>query len=263
MEVLWKITPRVAEWISSKANNPLWTSSLLTSDSTVVELGCGISGLLALSLGPSVGHFIATDQEYVRKLFLENIEENAAAAMQLHHEKQNPIRARRKKNPSVAGKARTGKRSGQASDSSGNSLPNISFTPLDWELDVPSTLKETITDHGVDDKEEGDQDHGFDLLLSCDCIYNDALIPPFVRTCADICRLRLAGNDHVSRDDRPRRPTVAVIAQQQRSPEVFEAWLRETLDKFRVWRLSDEVLGDGLRAGTGYVVHVLLLRGES
>lgn len=236
----------------------------------MVELGCGISGLVALSLGPLVGHFLATDQEYVRRLFRENVEENAAA-VQIVHENQNPPQALRKKKKS-AGKAQRGKASGQASGGS-NSLPNISFTPLDWELDVPSALKDTIPhsqrahrpavidDDDDDDDEREGKDRGFDLLLSCDCIYNDALIPPFVRTCADICRLRPAYDEQVSLDGMPRRPTVVVIAQQQRSPEVFEAWLRETLHEFRVWRLSDEVLGEGLKAGTGYIVHVLLVRG--
>lgn len=137
---------------------------------------------------------------------------------------------------------------------------NITFTPLDWELDAPSTLKETIQTEQLPSSLSETSDLGFDLLISCDCIYNESLVAPFVRTCADICRLRPA---YVSdAEDSGSRPTVCVIAQQQRSPDVFETWLRETMKYFRVWRVSDEVLGRKLQAGTGYLVHVLLVRGE-
>jgi hypothetical protein len=112
------------------------------------------------------------------------------------------------------------------------------------------------------DEEEEETDRGFDLLLSCDCIYNEALVSPFVRTCAEICRLRPAYDP--ARQDQGqssrRRPTICIIAQQQRSPDVFETWLRETLREFRVWRLGDDVLGQGLKSGTGYLVHLLLVR---
>ncbi|QQK44659.1 Protein kinase, ATP binding site [Penicillium digitatum] len=75
--VLWKITPLFAEWITNPSN-PLWTTSLLSQTSTVAELGTGISALVALVLAPSVRHYIATDQEYVRKLFRTNLDANAS-----------------------------------------------------------------------------------------------------------------------------------------------------------------------------------------
>lgn len=154
----------------------------------------------------------------------------------------------------------------------------ITFTTLDWESDDPHLLKTCMAESGSgsgsgtreknhnhepkNDSEENDraEDPGFDLLLSCDCIYNEALIPPFVRTCAELCRLRPAytPSSETVRESR-RRPTVCIIAQQQRLPDVFEAWLRETLREFRVWRLRDEFLGD-LKGGSGYLVHLLLVR---
>jgi hypothetical protein len=105
-----------------------------------------------------------------------------------------------------------------------------------------------------------DEDRGFDLLLSCDCIYNEALVAPFVRTCAEICRLRPVYAEGQEGQEGSRRPTIVIIAQQQRSPDVFETWLRETMREFRVWRLSDELLGEGLRSGSGYLVHLLLVK---
>ncbi|KAI2991893.1 hypothetical protein CBS147343_5588 [Aspergillus niger] len=230
--VLWKITPLIAEWLSNNTTtttttnkpNPLWTHNILTPTSTIVELGSGISALLALSLSPKIAHYIATDQEYVQRLFRQNLDENA-----------NSITTR------------------------GN-----------WELDVADSLKESLglctatASSGNDGEEEEDEDDkGFDVVVSCDCIYNEALVAPFVRTCADLCRLRPVYAPPVDGERSSatgRTPTVCVIAQQQRSPEVFEAWLRETLRVFRVWRVSDEMLGEKLMSGSGYLVHVLVLR---
>lgn len=134
---------------------------------------------------------------------------------------------------------------------------NITFTTLDWELDQPGLLKGCIESQQHDAARE---DPGFDLLISCDCIYNEALVPPFVRTCAELCRLRPVYDEYISDDSPENQPTICVVAQQQRSPDVFETWLRETLRYFRVWRLSDDILGDGLKGGTGYLVHLLLVK---
>lgn len=217
----------------------------------MVELGCGIAGLLALAMGPHVGYYVATDQEYVRKLFRENLEENKALAYK----------------PLVAGqkKARpgTGQRHKRSAKGVADEGSNILFAPLDWELDAPETLKQSVgiplTSRTTSTPDY--EDKGFDLLFSCDCVYNEALVAPFVRTCADICRLRPAYHpDGDASETSELNPTVCIIAQQQRTPDVFETWLEETLKVFWVWRLDDSVLADGLKAGSGYVVHLLLLR---
>ncbi|CEJ59273.1 hypothetical protein PMG11_07904 [Penicillium brasilianum] len=252
--VLWKITPHFAEWISSPTN-PLWTHSLLSSDSVVAELGCGISALVALALAPSVQHYLATDQEYVRRVFRTNLDANASvtpAASASGKQKGSKTRGSSSRSTSKS------KQSAQAATS------NITFTTLDWELDQPGLLKGCIESEsggqtGFDQGKE--EDRGFDLLLSCDCIYNEALVAPFVRTSAEICRLRPAYESSVEQTSPSRlQPTICIVAQQQRAPEVFETWLRETLREFRVWRLSDKVLGAGLKGGSGYLVHLLLAR---
>ncbi|OQE41958.1 hypothetical protein PENCOP_c004G00443 [Penicillium coprophilum] len=247
--VLWKITPLFAEWVTNPSN-PLWTTAFLGQASTVVELGTGISALVALVLAPSVHHYIATDQEYVRKLFRTNLDSNASVLSSNSNNKSK-------------GKSK-GSKSSKSKPTSSPTKPinNISFMALDWETDQATSLKECVDpdDAQGKDGEEEEEDRGFDLLLSCDCIYNEALVAPFVRTCAEICQLRpafVAGSEEQS----PRRkPTVCIVAQQQRSPDVFETWLRETMREFRVWRLSDDVLGEGLRSGSGYLVHLLLAK---
>lgn len=289
-KVVWKITPQFAEWISQppiknetetetkkQKQNPLWSHFILSSTSTIVELGCGISGLVGLALAPSVKHYLATDQEYVRKLFWENVYLNAEVAYKHHHPSQ------RSRGVSHGKKQRTKHKHDHDNRHHPTGIDaniNISFTTLDWETDIPSLLKDTI---GLGDNDN--KDKGFDLLISCDCIYNEALTRPFLRTCAEICRLRPIYTptdtdiDTNSRKSQPHRqtqkqsesessanadvplnPTICVIAQHLRSPEVFETWLREALEDFRVWRVRDEVLSDGLRGGTGNVVHLLALR---
>ncbi|KAJ6103720.1 hypothetical protein N7486_003942 [Penicillium sp. IBT 16267x] len=245
--VLWKITPPFAEWISSPTN-PLWTNSVLSAESTVAELGCGISALLPLSLAPSIQHYIATDQEYVRRFFRTNLDENASVNSGPSKQKTGQSKGSGSKKKHASSKTPT---------TSAPSTSNITFTTLDWELDQASGLKDCIEPHSRQGMDP--EDKGFDLLLSCDCIYNEALVSPFVRTCAEICRLRPVYNPSDT-DEPVRRPTVCLIAQKQRTPEVFETWLRETLREFRVWRISDEGLGDGLKGGSGYLVHLLLAR---
>ncbi|KAJ5907486.1 hypothetical protein N7495_000168 [Penicillium taxi] len=241
--VLWKITPLFTDWISTPSN-PLWTTNLLSSESVVVELGCGISALVALALAPSVQYFLATDQEYVRRLFRTNLSVN------------NSVSSNSKKSGGVKRGGKSSKK--LSSPSQSHHISNVTLTTLDWELDQPGLLRDCIPELGDFRRGDEDKDRGFDLLLSCDCIYNEALVKPFVRTCTEICRLRPAYEP--SKEIGSRRPTICIVAQQQRMPDVFEAWLQETLREFRVWRISDEVLGPGLKTGTGYLVHLLLLR---
>lgn len=89
-----------------------------------------------------------------------------------------------------------------------------------------------------------------DLIVACDCIYNEALIEPLNGTCAALCRLR---------EDKE-KPTLCLIAQQLRSPDVFEAWLKSFHEKFEVWQVPDRLLDEGLREGSGFIVHLGIVR---
>jgi hypothetical protein len=89
-----------------------------------------------------------------------------------------------------------------------------------------------------------------DLIIASDCIYNESLIEPLNSTCASICHLRQDAT----------KPTICLIAQQLRSPEVFEAWLKSFQEKFHVWQIPDALLNEGLREGSGFVVHVGVVR---
>nr|KMM69922.1 hypothetical protein CPAG_06234 [Coccidioides posadasii RMSCC 3488] len=273
--VLWKISPLFARWLCS-SNNILWESSMLHQHSTVIELGCGVAGVLALSLGPSVGKYIATDQEYVRKLFQENLEDNHHVTRRHtvqqdrstdrnRQHRRGSQKPRHKSYPGSANRSpaesqsrsRTrhvthSSASSRSPTARGESGGNVEFVPLDWETDTLSSITGVVED-------------GFDLLLSCDCIYNDALISPFVQTCVDVARLRpsLAAHTSASADQGRQdlahgKPTICIIAQQLRSHEVFENWLRESLAEFAVWRVRDKVLeAAGLGTGSGEYNHGL------
>lgn len=217
-----------ASWLASPTNI-LFRAGALSASSTVLELGCGVSALVGLALGPLVSRYVLSDQPYVARFVEQNLEQNRGPSP--------PSRP--------AGKSRgRGKGAASAASSSGGS---IAFHPLDWEADTPTA---ELTGRGAAAR-------SFDLVLGCDCVYNEALVPPFAQTCMDVCRLRSAEGDGPDL----RSPCVCLVAQQLRDPEIFEAWLREFCAKgFRVWRVPDGELPEGLRSSMGFVVHVCVLR---
>ena len=203
---------------------------MLSPSSTVLELGCGISGILPLALSRRVGRFIATDQEYVFKLLRSNLKENHATGPKLKVNLKRPLT-----------------NSKFQSDFDATSQSNIEILTLDWETSSISSLPDLLGPKSSSTSRE------IDAVLACDCIYNEALIGPFVQTCVDICKL--AKSDLAAAS-----PTICIVAQQLRSHDVFEAWLLAFHERFRVWRVPDHLLDIGLREGSGYVIHVATLR---
>lgn len=59
----------------------------------------------------------------------------------------------------------------------------IAIGSLNWKYDDAASL---LTSHGVL--------NGSDLVLLCDCIYNYALIRPFLDTCKELCLIRSKGS---------------------------------------------------------------------
>jgi predicted nicotinamide N-methyase len=231
--VVWKVTPLFAEWIAS--HNVLAQHGILAQDSIVLELGCGVSGIVALALAPHVKKYVATDQDYVLKLLRQNVANNLL---------KNPRSTSRRI------KQTNSKHERLSTSRSNENTSNIEFLVLDWELDSVSTLPSFLGQNQGNSSES--YLYGVDVLVACDCIYNDALIEPFVTTCAQICGLRTASSKH--------KPTVCIVAQQLRSAEVFESWLMAFHRYFHVWRVPDELLADSLKENSGFVVHIGFLR---
>ena len=223
--VVWKITPLFALWITSPSNL-LFKHGILDTSSTILELGCGVSGIIGLTLGPLVGTYLLTDQEYVMKYLNQNLAENQPDG---------------RSSVSKSRKTTSKPKKGPAPASSVSTISNIIAKPLDWETDqITSSLTGSETNVS------------FDAVIACDCIYNDALIKPLVDTCRDACQLRWADGKNV--------PTMCIVAQQLRSAEVFEGWLKEFHKIFRVWRVPDQELTDGLKSHSGFVIHIGVLR---
>ncbi|KAF3061528.1 Diaminohydroxyphosphoribosylamino-pyrimidine deaminase [Daldinia childiae] len=220
--VVWKITPLIADWLVA-SDNPLWTSNILSSCSDVLELGCGISGLVGLVLAPLVAKYTLTDQSYVARLVEKNIAENSP----LGNPKQTKTTSQKRKGKPSAVYPKA----------------ELRFVPLDWELDE---VTPSLTG--------SDKVKSFDLVIACDCIYNDTLIQPLVQTCADVCRLR--ASDKSSTD----KSTVCLVAQQLRDPEIFESWIKEFNRYFQTWRIPNNALTEELRSNPGFVVHLGILR---
>ena len=225
LSVVWKITPLFADWMAS-SENILSQSGMLRQNSTILELGCGIAGIVAMTMAPRVGRYIATDQEYVFKCLGQNIEQNTLAPK-----------------PAKGPKHRTFLDKHSTSTSSASSC-KIQILALDWEKDQLAELPNLLLQ--LDEEEPG----RVDAVVACDCIYNEALVEPFARTCAELCGQAAA----------LQTPTVCVVAQQLRSHAVFEAWLGAFHKAFRVWRVPDHLLTNELKAGCGFAVHVGILR---
>ncbi|RYP66069.1 hypothetical protein DL769_006131 [Monosporascus sp. CRB-8-3] len=219
--VVWKITPLVAEYLAG-SENILRSSGVLSSSSSVLELGCGISGLVGLAVAPTVERYVLTDQPYVARLVEKNISENLAVLSP----KPSNSTSQKRKGRIPAGRPRA----------------SLRFAPLDWEQD-----KVTARLTGDDAK------RSFDVVLACDCIYNEALIQPLVQTCVDVCKLRASDPDAGG-------PAVCVVAQQLRDPDILEGWIKEFHKHFRTWRIPKEALSEALRLNPGFVIHIGVLR---
>ena len=218
--VVWKVTPLFAEWVSSD-RNIFFQSGILDGESLVVELGAGVSGLIALSLAPKIKRYLATDQDYVLKILRENIAQNCGRSTASHP------KGRKK----------------QSAETRADKTPTIDVIHLDWETSSASSLYAQTT-------LVADQDH-IAAVIAADCIYNETLIQPLVETCSDVCRLAPE-----------EKPTLCIIVQQLRSPDVFEQWLKAFHRRFRVWRVPDELLSEELKVKNGFAMHVGILRHE-
>jgi len=184
-------------------------------------------------LGPHITRIVLTDQAYVAKIVEQNITENDRSSSS----KPSPPKRGGRPSPSSKG-------SGHASVAQQKQPGRIHFTPLDWETDTPAPAL-TFSASAK----------SFDAVVACDCIYNEALIDPFVSACADVCWLRAAEADPGL------EPCVCVVAQQLRDPEIFEAWLTRFAESFHVYRVPNEMLPNGLRSSSGFVVHIGVLKG--
>ena len=123
---------------------------------------------------------------------------------------------------------------------------NVKVIALDWEKD---DFESTFHSHRLDT--------AFDAVMACDCVFNYALIQPFVQACTEVCK---HGRQSEDENATATGQTICLVAQQLRQPDVFQQWLEAFSKVFRVWRVPDEMLTERLREGSGFVVHFAALR---
>lgn len=189
----WKVSPLFSEWL---LDHTKLFSSPIDHKTTVVEMGAGVSGIVACTVGPKVGRYTATDQKHILKLLKTNIEQNVDSA--------------------------------QATE-------KIKVEEFDWEY------CEDMIDNIEGIEAVGEQG----LVIACDTIYNEYLIPHFVRALKLILQKMGPGAQ-------------ALVAQQLRSEEIMEGVLVE-LNKAQciIRNVPDHLLSQGLVEG--YAVHHIQL----
>lgn len=140
--VCWQLARYLVDWLLD--DDCPFSGFFRTPDYKVLELGAGVSALLAAVLGPKCKKYVATDQKPILKLLRLNLEENVVS---------------RRWNSRTLEWLQTGK----ASDTT------IDIVELDWE-------KHDL--HEVFDILDGYPD----LVIATDTIYNEYLVPFFVET---------------------------------------------------------------------------------
>ncbi|KAL1900478.1 Ribosomal protein lysine methyltransferase [Sporothrix stenoceras] len=258
--VLWKITPVVAEWLARPENMLFGDADggLLGRESAVLELGCGIAGVIGLALTgkgtKAAGHSSAPRKKAGRSKrpgrdTLSPSPSSTSSNSWASFSTANTVgRYILTDQPYVHKFLQRNLEENGAHEGSSPLL----FEPLDWETDEVTPAGRL---GGVS---------SFDAVLACDCIYNEALVAPLVQTCVDVCKLREAenesGRDNNNRNQKP--PTVVVVAQQLRDPDVLTTWLTAFAASFRVWRVPESLLTPALLPTAGFAVHIGILKNE-
>ena len=226
--MLWRVSVIFAEWFYEHfyyGSNPLFIDSTTNLSShgeqnqfDVVELGCGATALLPLALGSStrIRRYIATDQGHIVKLARQNIERH------------------------------------YLNDGSGSGVvpENIRVVEYDWEMakqDIPNIAEQLNDDSDTSSTDEENPDL---LVIACDTIYNEYLIPHFLDALARVCALASStqsqsrhGSAHV------------LVAQQVRDPDIMESFLSQFVGhpQFQVWSIPESCLTAEFKQG--FVLH--------
>ncbi|CAH2353987.1 hypothetical protein CLIB1423_13S03422 [[Candida] railenensis] len=149
--VCWETASYLTDWILSDENCPI----RLNNDMTVVELGSGVGGILVSQFGPQVKKYVATDQKPILKLLKKNFVNN--------------VRGEYTSETCDGGSSSKDKNYSRRSN---GDAAVIEFVECDWEY----------VEHGVSTVKEVIGDVEIDLVIACDTIYNEYLIPHFIRS---------------------------------------------------------------------------------
>lgn len=222
---MWKISVPLAEALleSLQKENPI-----ITPESSVLELGSGIAGLLAVSVGVNVKKWVCTDIETMLKGLRENIRDNLPESWT---EARDGVFEQGTSKKRVIAKKR-GKSSGASEQGIAFSSKRIEVGCLNWETD-DIEHHPSLTENG--------RFLPLDLLVCSDCVYNYDLIPPLVSV------LVAASQQSYRAGKLPK----ALVVLEVRSEDVLETWLKEFHTYFHCGRLRIELLGQGWESNGG------------
>jgi len=280
--VVWSLTPLLASFLTSPTN-PLAVHGILTPQATVLELGSGVSSIMALSFAVAPPHLrpariVLSDQEYVLRIARQNVEHNLHTAGQWEKVRES-VRptfvsykitgSTREASGRKVGRLRKpqtrlspkGSPSATAPSKPVSAAPLIlDLITLDWERDSlhhhPAFLQGSGMGH-------------ISLVVAVDCIYNESLIPHLIETCVDACSATSTPFNSVH-PSRPRNEsgTLVLVALELRSPDVLDCFLEQFTRYFKVWRMPDGLVDKELRTGadsegetvgSGYAVYCGIL----
>ncbi|CCH46492.1 putative nicotinamide N-methyltransferase [Wickerhamomyces ciferrii] len=132
--VLWKITIPFIKWLQQRNVYDF-------HGKFVIEIGSGVTGLLASTIGPKTGHYISTDQYHLLKLLKKNIINNVPLFRSSTMECEGIPKRK-------------------------HALPVLDVVTFDWEH-IDQGLFE------INQVQNGDPD----FIIGCDVVYNDYLVP--------------------------------------------------------------------------------------
>ena len=229
---VWRASVSMAEWLLS-SQNPFACIEPMTShlaERAVIELGCGVSPLLALSMRDKVKRFIATDQPYVLGSFDQNLKHNFRFSAKRSND--------------------NGRKTAKSVETSRNNIETMS---LDWEHhDIAKQLEVAV--RSAPGRSSDSSREQLAMVVACDCVYNEDLIEPFVQACKTICGVqRRAGEGDA----------ICLIGQQIRSPDVLELWMASMVQHFRLFRINSTYMAQGFLPASGFIAHIAVLKSLS
>ncbi|AET39300.1 S-adenosylmethionine-dependent methyltransferase Ecym_4233 [Eremothecium cymbalariae DBVPG len=167
--------------------------------SCIVELGAGISGIMAIVMANYVDKYVATDQKAILKKLQENLQENI-----------NEVQKRSVNSNTLPTISRTKKTSSSAC--------NIEVLNLDWETFCkPQT---TVNPFLAPPKNTSQV-----YIVALDVIYNEFLISPFLQTLKRLLQWYVHENGVTA---------AALVVVQLRAQDVLQSFLEQSLTEHQL-----------------------------
>lgn len=241
--ICWKSSIHFVNWLQMDR----CPFKLENSNLNIMELGSGVSGILASVLGPKCRSYIASDQKHILKLLKRNIQENTSdfISTTINDEVSKGKTSTSKLSTNDIVKTSRSKKSLSTNDTvkTTNSKPTkllstIDVIEFDWEY----------LQHGIHEYEQLKSNYSSnwgskpDLIISCDTIYNEFLLPHLINAIDSLLTPSAA----------------AIIIAQLRDCEMIEIFVNLVIKKnLNIHSIPNDLLSHQLNQG--FVVYYITL----